>query len=149
MDELMSQMEDAQDSQPDWNDYKPDHMKQEEAEEEEGEGRLEGEEVEDPTKDEYGNPLPGTPGGGQGEDETEEEYLERNEKEWEAEQAKRQEARDRRNKEWEAEDKAKELYSEDTRNNEKKQEELKEAMEEVSKMKDFLDGEGQKSITDD
>ena len=31
----------------------------------------------------------------------------------------------------------------------KTQEELAEAMEEVSKMKDFLEGEGQKSITDD
>ena len=153
MDDLMSQMEDAQDSQPEWDDYKPDHMKQQEAEEEEGEegqgaeGNSEPEQ--DPTKDEYGNPLPGTPGGGQGEDETEEEYLERNEKEWEAEQAKRQEERARRNAEWEAEDKAKELYAEDTKANEKSQEELKEQMEEVSKMKDFLDGEGQKSITDD
>jgi hypothetical protein len=145
MDELMSQMDDAQEQEPEWGDYQPDHMKQEESEESEGEG----EEQDDPTKDEYGNPLPGTPGGMQGDEESDDDYLDRRNKEYEEEQKKRQEERARRNAEWEAEDKAKELYNNDVEENQQKQEELKEAMEEVSKMKDFLDGEGQKSITDD
>ena len=151
LDDLMSQMDDAQEQAPQWQDYQPAHQKEEESEDgEEGQGAEGNSEPEqDPTKDEYGNPLPGTPGGGQGEDETEEEYLERNEKEWEAEQAKRQEERARRNKEWEAEQKAEELFNEAKAENEKTQEELQDAIEEVQKMHGFLDNEGQKSITDE
>jgi hypothetical protein len=149
MDDLMSQMDDAQEQQPDWNDYQPDHMKQEESEEGEGEGEGQGEEKEDPNKDEWGNPKPGTPGGSQGEEESDEDYQERREQEWQEENKKRQEERARRNAEWEAEEKAKELFENDTNEVNKKKEELAEAMEEVSKMKDFLEGEGQKSITDD
>ena len=152
MDDLMSQMDDAQEQQPDYENYKPEHQKkqeaEEESEEEEGQGG-EGNSEQDPTKDEYGNPLPGTPGGSQGDEESDDDYLDRRNKEYEEEQKKRQEERARRNAEWEAEDKAKELYNNDVKENQQKQEELKEAMEEVSKMKDFLDGEGQKSITDD
>jgi len=147
LDDLMSEMNDAQEQQPSWDDYQPAHQKEEESEDGEGEGEGEGEE--DDTKDEWGNPKPGTPGGSQGEDETEEEYLKRNEKEWEAEQLKRQEERARRQKEWEAEQKAEELFAKDKQENKKKQEELKEAIEEVEKMHGFLDNEGQKSITDE
>ena len=147
LDDLMSQMDDAQEQAPQWQDYQPAHQKEEESEDGEGEGEGEGEE--DPNKDEWGNPKPGTPGGSQGEDETEEEYLERNAKEWEEESKKRQEERERRQKEWDAEQKAEELFNEAKAENEKTQEELKDAIEEVQKMHGFLDNEGQKSITDE
>ena len=147
LDDLMSQMDDAQEQAPQWQDYQPAHQKEEESEEGEGEGEGEGEE--DPNKDEYGNPKPGTPGGSQGDEESDEDYMDRREKEWQEEDKKRQAERERRAKEYEAEEKAQELFAEDKQENEKKQEELKEAIEEVKKMHGFLDNEGQKSITDE
>ena len=151
LDDLMSDMDQAESETPDWNNYMPDHMKEDEESEDdgEGEGEGEGEAQEDDTKDEYGNPKPGTPGGSQGEDETDEEYAERRQKEWDEEQKQWEEDRKRRNAEYEAEQKARELYEEDVAKNEEKKEELKEAIEEVEKMHGFLNGEGQKSITDD
>lgn len=150
LDQLMADMDQAESETPDWNNYMPDHMKEEESDDEDGEGEGEGEGTEsDDTKDEYGNPKPGTPGGPQGEDETDEEYSERQDQEWKEEQAKWEEDRKRRNAEYEAERKAKELFDEDVAKNEETKKELQEAIEEVEKMHGFLDGEGQKSITDD
>ena len=147
LDDLMADMDEAQQQEPQWGDYQPAHQKEEESEEGEGEGEGEGEE--DPNKDEYGNPKPGTPGGSQGDEESDEDYMDRREKEWQEEDKKRQAERERRAKEYEAEEKAQELFAEDKQENEKKQEELKEAIEEVKKMHGFLDNEGQKSITDE
>ena len=147
LDDLMADMDEAQQQEPQWGDYQPAHQKEEESEEGEGEGEGEGEE--DPNKDEWGNPKPGTPGGSQGEEESDEDYMDRREKEWQEEDKKRQAERERRAKEYEAEEKAQELFAEDKQENEKKQEELKEAIEEVKKMHGFLDNEGQKSITDE
>ena len=83
LDDLMSDMDQAESETPDWNNYMPDHMKEDEESEDdgEGEGEGEGEAQEDDTKDEYGNPKPGTPGGTQGEDETDEDEEEGGEKE--------------------------------------------------------------------
>lgn len=147
LDDLMSQMDDAQEQAPQWQDYQPAHQKEEESEDGEGEGEGEGEE--DPNKDEWGNPKPGTPGGMQGDEESDEDYSDRREKEWEEESKKRQEERERRQKEWDAEQKAEELFNEAKAENKKTQEELKDAIEEVQKMHGFLDNEGQKSITDE
>ena len=151
LDDLMSDMDQAESETPDWNNYMPDHMKEDEESEDdgEGEGEGEGEAQEDDTKDEWGNPKPGTPGGSQGEDESDEDYDERREQEWQEEQKKYEEDRKRRNAEYEAERKAEELFQEDVAKNEEKKKELQESIEEVKKMHDFLDGEGQKSITDD
>jgi len=149
LDDLMSQMEEAEESTPSMSDYQPDHTKEEE-ESEEGEGGEGNSEPEqDPTKDEYGNPLPGTPGGDQGEDETDEEYSERNEAEWEEKNKKRAEERARREQEWAAEEKARELFDKDTQANNETKEELEEKIAETKKMHDFLTEDGQKSITDD
>lgn len=145
--DLLDQLQDNENAKPDWNDYMPDHMKQEESEEEDGEGEGEGEA--DDTKDEWGNPKPGTPGGPQGEDETDEEYSERQDKEWEQERKERQERWDRERQEAKAEQQARELFEEDTAKNKEKEEEIQEQIEDVKKMHDFLDGEGQKSMTDD
>ena len=147
LDDLMSQMDDAQEQAPQWQDYQPAHQKEEESEDGEGEGEGEGEE--DPNKDEWGNPKPGTPGGSQGDEESDEDYNDRRQQEWEEESKKRQEERERRQKEWDAEQKAEELFNEAKAENKKTQEELKDAIEEVQKMHGFLDNEGQKSITDE
>ena len=147
LDDLMSQMDDAQEQAPQWQDYQPAHQKEEESEDGEGEGEGEGEE--DPNKDEWGNPKPGTPGGSQGDEESDEDYTERQQQEWEEQHKKRQEERERRQKEWDAEQKAEELFNEAKAENKKTQEELKDAIEEVQKMHGFLDNEGQKSITDE
>ena len=147
LDDLMSQMDDAQEQAPQWQDYQPAHQKEEESEDGEGEGEGEGEE--DPNKDEWGNPKPGTPGGSHGDEESEADYTERQQQEWEEQHKKRQEERERRQKEWDAEQKAEELFNEAKAENKKTQEELKDAIEEVQKMHGFLDNEGQKSITDE
>ena len=147
LDDLMSQMDDAEEQAPQWQDYQPAHQKEEESEDGEGEGEGEGEE--DPNKDEWGNPKPGTPGGSQGDEESDEDYNDRRQQEWEEESKKRQEERERRQKEWDAEQKAEELFNEAKAENKKTQEELKDAIEEVQKMHGFLDNEGQKSITDE
>ena len=147
LDDLMSQMDDAQEQAPQWQDYQPAHQKEEESEDGEGEGEGEGEE--DPNKDEWGNPKPGTPGGSQGDEESDEDYNDRRQQEWEEESKKRQEERERRQREWDAEQKAEELFNEAKAENKKTQEELKDAIEEVEKMHGFLDNEGQKSITDE
>ena len=151
LDDLMSDMDQAESETPDWNNYMPDHMKEDEESEDdgEGEGEGEGEAQEDDTKDEYGNSKPGTPGGPQGEDESDEDFNERRQKEWDAEQKQWEEDRKRRNAEYEAETKARELYEEDVAKNEEQKKELQDAIEEVEKMHGFLNGEGQKSITDD
>jgi hypothetical protein len=147
--DLLDQLQDNENAKPDWNDYMPDHMKQEESEEEDGEGEGEGEGEADDTKDEYGNPKPGTPGGPQGEDETDEEYSDRMDREWEQERKERQERWDRERQEAKAEQQARELFEEDTAKNKEKEEEIQEQIDDVKKMHDFLDGEGQKSMTDD
>ena len=151
LDDLMTQMNEAEESTPSWDDYKPEHMKQEESDDEgeEGEGEGEGEGEEDPNLDEYGNPKPGTPGGPQGEDETDEEYSDRRDKEWQEEQKQWEEDRKRRAAEYDAETKARELFDKDVANNEETKKELQEEIEETRKMHDFLSNEGQKSITDD
>ena len=145
--DLMDQLADAEEQTPDWNNYMPDHMKEDE--EEDGEGEGEGSEGTNEDLDEWGDPKPGTPGGPQGEDETDEEYSDRMDREWKEEQEKREEERKRRAQEYEAEEKARQLFGEDTKENEEQKKDLQEQIEEVKKMHDFLDGEGQKSITDD
>lgn len=150
LDDLMADMDQAESETPDWNNYMPDHMKQDEESEDDGEGEGQGEgEAQDDNKDEWGNPKPGTPGGPQGEDETDEEYSDRQDREWKEEQEKWEEDRKRRAAEYEAEQKARELFDEDVAKNEEQKKELQEAIEEVEKMHGFLNGEGQKSITDD
>jgi len=148
LDDLMSEMDDLEESTPDWNNYMPDHMKEDDEEEGEGEGEGEGEAQEDDTKDEWGNPKPGTPGGSKGEDETDEEYNERREQEYKEEHEKYLEERKRRAEEYEAEQKANELFNEDVKKNKEKKEELQGKIDEVNPMHEFLNGEGQSSITD-
>ena len=150
LDDLMADMDQAESETPDWNDYMPDHMKEDEESDDDGEGEGQGEgEAQDDNKDEWGNPKPGTPGGPQGEDETDEEYSDRQDREWKEEREQYEEDRKRRAAEYEAETKARELFDEDVAKNEEQKKELQEAIEEVEKMHGFLNGEGQKSITDD
>lgn len=148
--DLLDQLEENGQQKPNWNDFMPDHMKQDEEEDsEEGEGEGQGEGETDENLDEWGDPKPGTPGGPQGEDETDEEYEARRDKEWEEERKQYEEDRKRRNAEYEAEQKAQELFGEAQAQNEEEKKELEEQIEEVKKMHDFLNDEGQKSITDD
>ena len=139
LDDLMADMDQAESETPDWNNYMPDHMKQDEESDDDGEGEGQGEgEAQDDNKDEWGNPKPGTPGGPQGEDETDEEYSDRQDREWKEEQEKWEEDRKRRAAEYEAETKARELFDEDVAKNEETKKELQEAIEEGEKMHGFF-----------
>ena len=150
MDELTEGLEQNEQTAPNWDDFKPDHMKKQEADEEAEESEEgQGGEGNNESDDDDAEPAPGERGGPQGEDESDDEYYERRDKEWQEDHAKRQEERARRTAEWEAEEKAKELFQEEVEANKQKEDKILEEMEEHKKMHDFLTGDGQKSITDD
>jgi len=142
--DLLDELAEKQDGTPEYSDFAP------ESEEEEGDDAGEGEGTgsSDDT-DEEGNPKPGTKGGPQGEDESEEEFNDRQNKEWMDDRAEQRAKWAKEEAEREAQAKAMGEYEKASAEHKEETKKIEDEIADTKKMHDFLNNEGQKSITDD